>query len=188
MVQETKHVLEVLRKAKQAIKQEDAIKLKELSNQTIHSASIEQDTDSIMIAVIIYSISKIIERTKYKDYPGWRKFFSSLMKHIDNAIAALEKNNEEIFKQEMVRIRQEVNKLSGNFKKHIQDVFHRASINKASRIYEHGISLEKTAQLLGITLWELAEYTGKTGIPDVNLAVTKPIKERIKIAEEIFGK
>ena len=47
--------------------------------------------------------------------------------------------------------------------------------------------MEKTAKILGISLWELSEYTGRTGIADINLAVTMPIKERIKIAEGIFG-
>ena len=46
--------------------------------------------------------------------------------------------------------------------------------------------MEKTSKLLGITLWELAEYAGQTGIADVNLGVTMPIKQRIKLAEEIF--
>jgi hypothetical protein len=47
--------------------------------------------------------------------------------------------------------------------------------------------MQKTAKILGISLWELSEYTGKTGIANVNLAVTIPIKKRIKFAEEIFG-
>ena len=72
-------------------------------------------------------------------------------------------------------------------KAHIGDVFRRAQVNKASRIYEHGISMEKTAKILGITVWELAEYAGRTRIGDVNLSVTMPIKQRIKIAEEIFS-
>lgn len=46
--------------------------------------------------------------------------------------------------------------------------------------------MEQTAKLLGITIWELAEYAGQTGISDVNLSVTLPIKQRIKQAEEIF--
>ena len=46
--------------------------------------------------------------------------------------------------------------------------------------------MEQTAGLLGITIWELAEYAGQTGISDVNLSVTFPIRQRIKQAEEIF--
>ena len=46
--------------------------------------------------------------------------------------------------------------------------------------------MEKTAKLLGISIWELAEYAGQTGISDVNLSITMPIKKRIKLAMEMF--
>ena len=183
---EQKNILRILKEAKEAIKKEDNIKLKELSNQTIHSASIYQEMDYIMVAVIVYSLSKILERTYYRKNPGWNKFYSEFIKHLDLAAHALEKNNTKKFRYELKRIRKAVNKLTGNFKKNIQDVFRKAEINKASRIYEHGISMEKTAKLLGITLWELAEYSGQTGISDVNLNITLPVKKRIKLVKEIF--
>ena len=59
-------------------------------------------------------------------------------------------------------------------------------IKKASRIYEHGISMQKTAKLLGISIWELAEYSGQTGISNVNLSITLDVKERIKNAMEFL--
>ncbi|MEM2462826.1 MAG: hypothetical protein QXD71_01515, partial [Candidatus Pacearchaeota archaeon] len=62
----------------------------------------------------------------------------------------------------------------------------KAAINKASRIYEHGISRAETARLLGITQWELAEYVGLTGIADTDLSITLPIEKRIKLAESLF--
>ena len=46
--------------------------------------------------------------------------------------------------------------------------------------------MEKTSRLLGISIWELAEYAGQTGIADVNLSVTMPVKKRIKLAEDFF--
>jgi ribosomal protein S15P/S13E len=186
-MQEPKHILKVLQQTKEAVKKQDSIKLKELSNQTIHSASIHQDAESIMVAVVIYSLSKILERTHYQRYGSWQRFFKSFMRHIDHTISALNENNQGKFRKELKKIRKEINNLTGHFKKHIQDVFKKASINKASKIYEHGISMEKTAKLLGITLWELAEYTGQTSISDVNLNATLPIKERIKTAMGAFS-
>ena len=186
MVKERGHVLKVLKKTKEAIRKQDSVKLKELSNQTIHSASINQDADSIMIAVLVYSLSKILERTNYQKYPKWKSFFAHLTAHIDRAIKALEENKEEKFRDELQGIRKDISKLTGNFKIHVQNVFKKASINKASRIYEHGISMEKTSKLLGVSIWELAEYAGQTGISDINLNITLPIKQRIKLATEFF--
>lgn len=86
----------------------------------------------------------------------------------------------------MIGIRQEIEKISSKLKSYILEVFRKAAISKASRVYEHGISRAETSRLLGVTQWELAEYAGRTGISDINLSITKPIKERIKLAEKLF--
>ena len=59
--------MDILEKAKIAIEDGNPVNLNDLSNRTIHTASIEQDTDSVILAVIIYSLSKIIERGEYKN-------------------------------------------------------------------------------------------------------------------------
>jgi hypothetical protein len=101
-------------------------------------------------------------------------------------ITALKRNDIKTFRDEVDTNRNLIQNLSGDLKHYISDVFRRAKVNKASRIYEHGISMEKTAKILGISLWELAEYAGRTRVGDVNLSVTLPIKQRIKYVEEIF--
>jgi predicted transcriptional regulator len=73
----------------------------------------------------------------------------------------------------------------GHVRDYIRDVFYKASINKASKIYEHGISRAETANILGITQWELAGYAASSVI-DIDLTLTKSIKERIKFTEEVF--
>jgi hypothetical protein len=185
-MEERGHILEVLRNTSSALKDNNYIVIKNLSNQVIHNSSITQDPDVISVAVIIYVLSKILERDKYKEYDGWIKFYKSYISHLDNSINYLEKEDVNKFRIEIASIREIIQKLSGNLKNYIEDVFRKAQINKASRIYEHGISMEKTAKILGISLWELAEYAGNTRIGDVNLSVTLPIKQRIKQAEEIF--
>ena len=46
--------------------------------------------------------------------------------------------------------------------------------------------MEKTAKILGISIWELAEYAGQSKESDIDLTVTLPIKDRIKTAMEFF--
>ena len=187
-MEEKGHILEVLQKVKSALKKEDYVEIKVLSDNIIHNVSVNQDPDCISTAVIIYSLSKLIERKSYQEYKNWNSFYKSYVSGIDNAIIALQKEDIERFREEIGSIRNLIEDVSGNLKKHIQEVFRKAEINKASRIYEHGISMEKTAKILGISVWELAEYAGSTGIGDVNLGITLPIRERIKQAQEIFKK
>lgn len=183
---ERNHILNVLKRVENSLEKRDYIEIKHLSNKVIHKASIDQDPDIIALAVIIYSLSKLIERESYKEEKNWKEFYKSYLKNIKDMINALEKDNIKRFRSEIEENRRLIQRLSGNLKHYIQDVFRRARINKASRIYEHGISMEKTARILGVSIWELAEYAGRTRIGDVNLGITLPIRERVKLAREIF--
>ena len=184
---EVEHVLDVLKQVKTAIETNNTSKLKSLSDQTIHSASTKQDNDNISLAVTIYSLGKIFERQDYRSLEGWDNFNRLLMNSLKNSIKYLEKKDIENYKKNFVLIGKAINKVSGKLKNYITQVFEKAKVNKASRIYEHGISLGKTANLLGISLYDLASYTGGTGISDMNINKTIDVKTRIKFAENIFN-
>jgi hypothetical protein len=185
-MQEKENVIEILQAALKAIKEGDIMVIKELSNRTVHTSSIQQDPDNINIAVILYALSKILERTRYQEMPGWNKFERVYEQSLENALVALKKNDIQVYRDQIARIEEIVDKISGHLKVYIKEVFRKASISKASRLYEHGISREAAAKILGISQWELAQYIGNTGIADVNLAYTLDIKKRLKNAEEMF--
>jgi len=105
---------------------------------------------------------------------------------IEQSIDALKKDDEIHLREHIQDIRKKIDGLSGNLKRYIQDVFRKASINKASKIYEHGISMEKTARLLGISIWELASYAGQKDIANEDFGKTINTKQRIKLALEMF--
>lgn len=185
-MQEKENVLRILQEAKAAIRDNNSLRLKELSNQTIHTASIAQDPDNIAVAVAVYSLSKIVERKEYQTFEGWKDFYKTVNLAVDNSINAIKKNDDKKLTESLMLIQKTISKLSGKLKNYIQDVLRKAQINKASKIYEHGISMEKTASLLGITMFELASYVGQK--PDGNMSLSKTIdvKSRIKTAEEMF--
>ncbi len=185
-MKEATNILRIFKEARDLIKSNKPAHLKSLSNQTIHSATIYQDPDNIMSAVLVYSLSKILQRNHYRKMAGWDNFYKTLLKDLDIAITSLEKNKLPEFRRALGRIRNSLNKISSNLKEYTKDVFRKAEINKAFKIYEHGISAEKTAELLGINLWDLASYIGQSSISEAHASQTLSIKERIKYAEEIF--
>jgi len=184
--EEKKHIIEILEATKKAIKDNNILKLKELSNQTIHSSCIFQHRGFILIAVLIYTISKLIERREGYEIENWNKFIKNFDSNLDAAIKSLKKDDFDQYGRDLEIARKTIESISKEFKENIKEVLRKAQINKASRIYEHGISLEQTAKLLGITQWELSEYAGKTGIPDVKYAITLNVKKRAKMALEFF--
>jgi len=188
VISEKDNLLNIISSVIKAIDEKDIFTIKEMSNRTVHSASIFQDPNSISIAVIVYSLAKIYEREKYSKYKDWKNFEKLVLVNLKDAFSNINANRTEEFSQNLKLILDSIKKLSGHLKRYIEDVFRKARINKASRLYEHGISVEQTAKLLGITVFELAEYAGKTGIADVDLSITMPEKERIKIAIDFFEK
>jgi len=185
-MEEKENILRILEETIKALKQEDSNQLNSLSNQTVHTASISQDPDNVAVAVIIYSLSKIIERPAYRAQKGWDKIYRNIILGIENTIWALKNKDDEHLRDHLESLRKRLEGFSGGLKKYIQDVFRKASINKASKIYEHGISMEKTSKLLGVSIWELASYAGQSQMNDHDLIRTMNTKQRIKLAMEFF--
>lgn len=184
---EVDNLIQILEETKKAMASQDSVKLKELSNHTVHSASILQDTDSIAIAVLVYALSKITERAYYLKIKNWHSFSKKINLELGYAIQALRNKKPGDLSYHLHKIRKTMNSNAINIKQMIQDVLRKAAINKASKIYEHGISMEQTAKLLGITQWELLEYTGQTPIVDSRENITLDIKERAKMTLEFFS-
>ena len=186
-MQERNNILKIFQETKEAVSRGAASKIRSLSNQTTNTAALTHDPDNIAAAVIVYALGKIIEREDYRTLPGWNEFYKVYISSIDKIIDAIKRKDDVAYRKNIQLIRNALGKVSGKLKDYIQDVFRSASINKASRIYEHGISMEKTAHLLGVTMFELAEYTGKGKHADVPEAKTADVKSRIKLAMEMFG-
>ncbi|MEM2121687.1 MAG: hypothetical protein QXU20_03480 [Candidatus Woesearchaeota archaeon] len=158
-----------------ALRQKDVLKLKEISDHTIHNASIFQDEDSITIAVLIYALSKILER-------GFENQ-SLFEKKLEFAKLQLIKQNIEFYRKIIKEIFSEISRIDSQLKIYVQEVIEKAKIKKGAKLYYHGISIARTASILGITQWELMNYIGK--IEEPSLAKTN-VSERLKIARRIF--
>lgn len=185
-MQEIDNVLRILRETRVAVDKLDTYKMRLLSDQTIHTATIYQDPDNIIVAVLVYSLSKILQRENYREMDGWKKFYSSLIENLDISVSAIEKNDMKKFRVSMGEIRESANEIESDLRIFIQDVFRKAELNKAFKIYEHGLSAQQTAELLGVSLWELASYLGQSSLSEAH-EKGLPVKERIKFAEDFFS-
>lgn len=186
-MQERDNLLKIFEGTKKAVESGDTVAIDNLSNQTTNTASLTHDPDNIAAAVTVYSLGKILERENYRDLPGWKTFYGIYLKAINNIIIALKQDDEKSYRKNIEMIQQAIGKISGKLKKYVQDVFTKAKINKASRIYEHGISMEKTAKLLGVSMYDLADYVGESGnVPEIP-GKTIPERQRIKTLMGMFS-
>lgn len=143
---EVNHLIEVLKSTKKAVVEENVLALRELSNQTIHSSAIQQDSASIALMVIIYTLGKLIERGNTNNLKSFGKTISSL---IDKSIDSLKHENFAEYENSIALLMKSLTLILPNMKYYIQEVIRKASINKASKLYEHGLSMEQTSKLLG---------------------------------------
>ena len=179
-------ILNIVREGRKALRESDIKTLKELSNHTIHDASIYQDDYSTTVAIIIYSLSKIFERADYKKYKSWDIFYKNILDFLSKSLVALEDNDLENYEAIVHDMFNSIYELEPKLRDYIIDVFQGAKIHKASRLHEHGISVGRVAEVLGLSEFEIMEYLGKTGIADVSFSVTRDVKERIKFIRGIF--
>mgnify|MGYP001617368272 CR=1 FL=1 len=185
-MEERENILRIFQETKKAVERGDATTIRNLSNQTNNTAALTNAPDNIAAAVIVYSCSKIIERSDYERLPGWNKFYGVYVNCIGNVIGAIKKGDDEAFRKHVKMLRDAIEKLSGRLKIYIQDVFRKASISKASKLYEHGLSMEKTAELLGITIFEIAEYSGSKELGNPQQTRPVDVRARIRMAMEMF--
>jgi hypothetical protein len=108
-----------------------------------------------------------------------------LLVHLSKAIRSLEKAETISFEKAMKSIVQIIAKQDGSTKFYVEEVLERAQVKKASKIYEHGISLGQAADKIGISLWDLMEYVGRTNIAD-KFEDRSNLKSRLEFTRGLF--
>lgn len=156
--------------------------LNNLSNNTIHNASIFQDHLSISVAIIMYALYKVFSRGHKKPNS---EFSAAVVEKLEKMIVSLEKHDTKTVEADSKELLDMITKADQNTKEYIQEVIEKARITKASKIYSHGISLQRTADMLGITLWQLERYIGHTHIPEQEECLIDPI-DRLGYAEKVI--
>ena len=150
-------ILAVIDKAMDALSSQDFISLSELSNHTIHDASIYQEDDPLTLAVVMYALSKVIQRSMEQGQTPPAPV--AMLKRARNALSD---NDDNSYRAAIKQLLRTIVSQDSQLKLYIQDVIQKAKIKKATKMHEHGISIARTAELLGISQWELQEYVGQS--------------------------
>ncbi len=172
-------ILSVLHQIVKFLDTKDSIALSELSNHTIHNASIYQDIDSNQIAVVTYALSKIVERSKDGDFGAFRKKFIMAMED-------LQAQNQVDYRSKMREIILMIGEMDSKLQAYIGEVIETAKIKKGSKIYDHGVSLSRVSEILGISQWDLMKYVGQTKIIDRLDDPAARVQRRLEIAREVL--
>ncbi|MFH1408865.1 MAG: hypothetical protein ABIH34_03085 [Nanoarchaeota archaeon] len=155
-----------------------SVALKVLSNDTIRNASLFQDEDSLSIAILTYSLSKIVDRQGYLP--------KGILPSLKAAVHHLEKRDEDSYRNEIAKIFDRVKDADHHLRMYIIKIINQAEIKKGSKLYQQGLSIARAAALLGISQWELMGYVGKLQTP-LSPKEKVTIQKRIAMASSAFG-
>jgi len=179
-----KNIVKQIKRAIPILRKKDSFALKELSNRTIHSASVYQDQSSLVFALTIYSLSKIVERCS--DSAGFDSFIDRIIKYLEDSRDLLLMDKIDDYKIKRSSLLKSISQMDRKFSIYVEEVIDKAKIKKGSKLYEHGISIRRAADLLGISQWELMNYIGKTEISEYK-APAVSVKNRLAYARKIFN-
>jgi len=173
-----KDILAILKDSLNAVTHQNFSDLKEISNHINHNSSIFQDKDSISIAVLIHSLSKVMPNCEYvvKD---------KVREKLEACIEFLTNNKISAYRNTVKAIFEDVKILNEKLKKYFEEVIEYSEIKKASKLYYNGLSIGRAAEILGINRWELMDYVGKTKINEEAIAGIS-VDDRLNYLRDVF--
>ncbi len=180
-----KTIREVLRDAVEILRvreEKDVLELKSLSNKVIQCTSIHQDLDTMQLSVLIYSFYKIFDRKVTIQ----QKKYDEIFTHFEEALEGIKKGELQSYNAAIEKLFQIVKSLDVGSRKYLQKVLEKASINKGSGLFAHGLSSKRSAEIMGISEWQLLNYIGMRSVPDDEQPGLSA-KKRLKKAEELFA-
>ena len=123
-------------------------------------------------------LSKVMERQREINY-------SYLSKIIDSCISSVKIDNHEAFDKSIKEIFEMIKSLDQKFNLYVQEVINQGQVKKGCKLCEHGISIARASEILGISQWELMNYVGKTTLVD-QYSFSSNVKARLKFARSLF--
>lgn len=180
-----KDILDILRDSIRAIKRDDIVQLRELSDHTLHSSTIYQEEETTAIAVLIYSLFKIYEKQGLRNDNEWPNFNANVLKLLENAYESFIKADVAQYRINIKKLFESISKFEKSFGKFVTEVIENSKIKKGEKLIEHGLSIGRTAEMLGISRWDLMSYLGVTDYAEKE-PETITVKDRLKAAERLF--
>jgi hypothetical protein len=179
-------ILDFLSRVKKAVVDSNLSALDEINNQSIDNASIFQDEDSISIAVIGYSVYKLMSRNRFQKIDLPISFYSDLVKNLEESHSNLSKNKVSLYRSNIDNLFKVIGKLDNHFPMYIEEILGKAKIKKAFLLHDRGISLARSADVLGISQWDLMPYIGRTNISE-SVSKKVDVRSRLSFARGLFG-
>ena len=187
MKKESKEVLvKVLQRLKLATISGNSQSLKNIAKYALDSASVFQNKKAISVAVIAYSIVKLIERKKIIQTDIPISVYRDIIRNLEETSKNLVKGDLLQYEKNIRYLFKLIGKLDDHLPVYIEEVVNKAKIKKGFLLHEKGISLSRASHIMGISQWELMDYIGKTQISE-HISKKVDIRSRLNFTKGLFN-
>ncbi len=130
--------------------------------------------------MIAFSLFKISQRVR--DQKRFAKKVQGVLTRLKEDLQAGEAQS---YRLRIKKLFEKISDIDNKFKRYVDEVISHAQVKKGTKVYEHGVSIARAAEILGVSHWELMSYVGKTGIPERE-RVSETIIQRMRLARRLF--
>jgi len=164
-----------------AIQRSDSYTISKLSDDAIHLFTTSEEKNVLQFAVVTYALSKLLSRAGYDEVT-----VHTVLDMLAEAKSHLESSEDERYADEVKDILENLAKTDQKFKLFIDHVVESAQAKKGLGMHEQGYSIARSAELLGVTQWDLMNYVGKTQIPEKEKHPGK-VRDRLNYTRTLFS-
>ncbi len=176
---EKQQLVDFLSRLQAAFAKQNVFALRELGNNAIEQAAMQNSKRVAGIALVAYCLHKMHSKQHIVRHRKWPVIRKAIGKNLEKALAALHKDNVPSFERNLRNIIQSIQSTDKQMGNYAQGLFEKAKVKYASTAYSLGLGLGQSASLTGANKKELLRYIGATKMADREV-VTFGIKERLR--------
>ncbi|MFH1751111.1 MAG: hypothetical protein ABH863_05510 [Candidatus Micrarchaeota archaeon] len=164
----------------------NVMRLKELGGHIAEKAYLRGDRKLVDLIIVSYSLAKFFEKHYIYGSKNWGAFYGRFLSLVQSAKDELKREDMQAFYSITGSMIEEIGRMSESTGRFQSSVIDKARIKAGTQIYAHGASLATAASFAEVDKSALASYINVTKLPDKY--GTMSVKERLKMAEELFEK
>ncbi len=170
-------------KIKNAFKARDSFKLREIADDAIKEAVVKYDKDLARIAVLAYSLSKILSKLHFRKREEWHRFEKEMERELAIFVGEVKRGETREACERMIELIRSIDESAGNYARNLVE---KAKVKMASTAYALGLSLESAANLTEANKYELMRYIGITKVHDRPYSETISPSERYSLLRRVL--
>ncbi len=164
---------------------EDAIALKESSQDCLQHAAMQNDHSYANLALIAYALNKLTSKRHIVIDNKWKDLKAKILRELDLAVYSLSRGKPKEFGKSLDTIIEMVTEADHEFGRYAMGMEEKARLKMASAAYGLGLSLSQAVELTGAQKEDVQGYIGWTRMHDEE-GTTLGINERLQALRRIF--